>query len=87
MTRLIVRRMLLIVPTLILVSMLVFALAECLPGDVGRSIRGPYATQEEVQVLNHKLGADRPLPVRYAHWLEGFVTGPGERRRYSTCLC
>jgi len=43
-------------------------------GRRGRSILGPYATQEEVQILNHKLGADRPLPVRYAHWLEGFVT-------------
>ena len=44
MTRLIVRRLLIMVPTLILVSLLVFALAEVLPGDVGRSILGPYAT-------------------------------------------
>jgi len=75
MTRLIARRLLLMVPTLILVSMLVFALAQWLPGDVGRSILGPYATQQEVQILNHKLGADKPLPVRYATWLGGFVTG------------
>jgi peptide/nickel transport system permease protein len=75
MTRLIVRRLLLMIPTLILVSMLVFALAEWLPGDVGRSILGPYATQQEVQILNHKLGADKPLVVRYANWAGGFVTG------------
>jgi len=75
MTRYIARRLLLLVPTLILVSMLVFALAEWLPGDVGRTILGPYATQGEVEMLNHKLGADRPLPARYASWLEHFVTG------------
>jgi len=75
MTRLIVRRLLLMVPTLILVSLLIFALAEVLPGDVGRSILGPYATPEQVQQLNEKLGADRPLLERYGSWVGGFVTG------------
>ena len=65
MLRLIGRRLLLMVPTLILASMLIFALAEVLPGDVGRSILGPYATQEQVNILNHQLGADRPLYERY----------------------
>ncbi|RPI31109.1 MAG: ABC transporter permease, partial [Actinomycetota bacterium] len=55
MLRLIGRRLLLMVPTLILASMLIFALAEVLPGDVGRSILGPYATQEQVDLLNEKL--------------------------------
>ena len=63
------------VPTLILASMLIFALAEVLPGDVGRSILGIYATEEDVAALNEKLGADRPLVVRYASWASGFVTG------------
>ncbi len=75
MLRLIGRRLLLMVPTLILASILIFALAEVLPGDVGRSILGPYATEEQVQLLNEKLGADRPLVVRYASWAGGFVTG------------
>jgi peptide/nickel transport system permease protein len=75
MLRLIGRRLLLMVPTLILASMLIFALAEVLPGDVGRSILGPYATQQQVDILNHKLGADRPIYERYATWLGNFVTG------------
>jgi peptide/nickel transport system permease protein len=75
MLRLIGRRLLLMIPTLILASMLIFALAEVLPGDVGRSILGPYATEEQVQLLNEKLGANRPLVVRYAAWAGGFVTG------------
>ena len=75
MLRLIGRRLLLMVPTLILVSMLVFALAEVLPGDVGRSILGPYASDEQVAMMNKQLGADRPLYERYASWAGGFVTG------------
>jgi peptide/nickel transport system permease protein len=75
MLRLIGRRLLLMIPTLILVSILVFALAEVLPGDVGRSILGAYATQEQVDILNQKLGADKPIYERYASWAAGFVTG------------
>lgn len=75
MLRLIGRRLLLMIPTLILASMLIFALAEVLPGDVGRSILGPYATQEQVDLLNQKLGADAPLYERYLTWAGDFVTG------------
>ncbi len=52
MLRLIGRRLLLMIPTLILASILIFALAEVLPGDVGRSILGQYATEEDVAALN-----------------------------------
>jgi peptide/nickel transport system permease protein len=65
MLRLIGRRLLLMIPTLILASILIFALAEVLPGDVGRSISGPYATQEQVEILNAQLGADKPPCKRY----------------------
>ena len=75
MLRLIGRRLLLMVPTLILASILIFALAEVLPGDVGRSILGPYATQEQVEILNEQLGADKPLYERYLSWAGNFVTG------------
>ena len=76
MLRLIGRRLLLMIPTLILVSILIFALSEVfVPGSVGRSILGPYATEEQVQLLNEKLGADKPVVVRYFTWAGGFVTG------------
>jgi len=75
MLRLIGRRLLLMVPTLILASMLIFALAEVLPGNVGRSILGQYASEADVAALNRELGADRPLVVRYAAWAGGFITG------------
>jgi len=75
MLRLIGRRLLLMIPTLILVSILIFALAEVLPGDVGRTILGPYATQQQVEILNQQMGLDRPLYERYLSWAGGFVTG------------
>jgi len=75
MMRLIVGRLVLMVPTLILVSLLIFALAEVLPGDVGRTILGPFATPQQVQGLDHQLGVDRPMVERYSSWLGRFVTG------------
>jgi peptide/nickel transport system permease protein len=58
-----------------LVSVVVFAVAEVLPGDVGRTILGPFATNEQVERLNRELGLERPLVVRYAGWLGDFVRG------------
>lgn len=75
MKRLIFGRLLMIVPTLWLVSLLVFMMAEVLPGDVGRTILGPYASPEQVAALDHELGADKPLLEQYATWLGAFVTG------------
>jgi peptide/nickel transport system permease protein len=87
MLRLIGRRLLLMVPTLILASMLIFALAEVLPGDVGRSILGPYATQEQVELLNERLGVNRPVYERYVDWAGGFVTGDwGESLLYKEAV-
>src|SRR5215216_2053899 len=61
--------------TLVLVSIAVFGVAEVLPGDVGRTILGPYASNEQVAALNHELGNDQPILVRYGDWIGGFVTG------------
>jgi peptide/nickel transport system permease protein len=59
--------------------------AEVLPGDVGRTILGPYASNEQVERLNHELGNDRPLLVRYGEWIGGFVTGDwGESQLLNT---
>lgn len=58
-----------IVLTLLAVSFLVFALNEMSPGDVARKLLGPYATQEQVDLLNRKMGLDRPLLVRYGEYV------------------
>ena len=85
MGRLIGRRLLLMVPTLVLVSILVFALAEVLPGDLGRSILGPYALQSQVTQLDHKLGLDKPIYERYVQWAGHFVVGHwGDSLQFTT---
>ena len=61
--------------TLLLLSMVIFAGAELLPGDVGRAILGPLADPDAVAALNHQIGTDRPLLVQYGDWIGHFVIG------------
>jgi peptide/nickel transport system permease protein len=75
MTPFVLKRLGLALVTLVLVSVMVFVVAEVVPGDVGRTILGPYASNEQVQALNERLGNDRPLPVRYGDWITSFVAG------------
>jgi peptide/nickel transport system permease protein len=73
--RFLLRRLGLAILTLLLVSMVVFATVQLLPGDLGRTILGPYASEEQVAALNDRLGEDDPAPVRYANWLSRFARG------------
>jgi peptide/nickel transport system permease protein len=75
MTRFVVRRVLLGLITLWLLSVLVFFLVSVLPGNVGRSALGPFASQAAVDQLNHKLGTDRSLIVQYGDWAGGVLHG------------
>ncbi len=71
----IVKRLGLGIFTLWLVSILVFAGTELLPGDVAQAILGQSATPETVAGLRSQLGLDRPAYVRYLSWLGGFASG------------
>jgi peptide/nickel transport system permease protein len=73
--RFLIKRTALAVVTLLCVSLILFAVAQVLPGDIGRAILGPWATEQQVQALDHQLGVDRPLYIRYAVWFSGFVRG------------
>jgi peptide/nickel transport system permease protein len=75
MGRYVLRRLGLTAITLVLTSFAVFAAAEVLPGDVGRTVLGPYASRQQVDQLNHQLGTDKPLVRRYVTWAGNFVTG------------
>jgi peptide/nickel transport system permease protein len=57
-----------------LLATIVFVIANVLPNDVGRTILGPFAPQENVDALNQKLGTNRPILVRYVDSLAGIVT-------------
>ena len=68
-------RLLLAIITLWLLSVIVFAGGQLLPGDVGRAILGPLADARAVAALNHQLGVDRPLFTQYAGWISHFLRG------------
>jgi peptide/nickel transport system permease protein len=61
--------LLLLIPTLLLASVLIFAIITLAPGDPARMMLGTQATPEEVAVERERLGLDRPIVVRYAIWL------------------
>lgn len=72
---LLLQRIWLALVTLFLVSVIVFAIARLMPGDVGRSILGPYASAAQVAALDHKLGLDRPVLDQYGSYIWGFLRG------------
>ena len=77
------RRAALSLVTLWLLSVMVFAGGQLLPGDVGRAILGPLADSGAVARLDHQLGLDRPLLIQYSDWIGHFVTGDmGESYAY-----
>lgn len=75
MIQLILKRVALGILTLLLVSALIFAGTQLLPGDVASAILGQNATPESLAALRQDLGLDLPAWQRYVSWLHGFVTG------------
>jgi len=75
MARFLLKRFALGLVTLVLVSMIVFAVAQLLPGNLARNVLGPFATPGSVAQLNHQLGLDRPIYTQYGDWISRFVQG------------
>jgi peptide/nickel transport system permease protein len=73
--RLVVSRVLLSLLTLLLVSIIIFAMLEVLPGDVASRILGRDATPESLAALRAQLHLDQPAPQRYLDWLGGILRG------------
>ena len=70
--------------TLLIVSFLSFMAFSVIPGDAAKSKLGTEATKEQVEALQHEMGLDKPVLVRYGLWLKDFVTGDmGESYSYS----
>src|SRR4029450_5589901 len=70
-----VRRIAIVVPTLVFVSMLIFSLQQLLPGDPAVVLAGEERDPAVVAYLHAKLHLDDPLPVRYYYWIEGVLRG------------
>lgn len=71
----IIRRILMLVPVLIGVSILAFALLHLIPGDPARSMLGEKATEEQLHQLRKDLGLNDPLIVQYGRYLGQVASG------------
>jgi peptide/nickel transport system permease protein len=61
--------------TLLLTSLVIFAVTRLLPGDVARVILGREASEAALAALRQELGLDRPAPVQYLRWLLDLLRG------------
>ncbi|MFC2031669.1 ABC transporter permease [Chloroflexota bacterium] len=73
--RLLLSRGFLFVVTLLAVSMLIFVMAEVLPGDIAVRVLGRESTEQARQAFRERLNLDRPIHERYWLWLQGAVRG------------
>jgi peptide/nickel transport system permease protein len=71
----ILRRLLLLIPLMLAVSFLTFAMFRLIPGDAPVLICGFAATPECIEEVRHDLGLDRPWYEQYGDWLGGVVQG------------
>lgn len=69
------RRLSFLALTVIFTSLIIFIVAQVIPGDVARVILGREASEAALANLRRELGLDRPLAVQYLSWLWGFVGG------------
>jgi peptide/nickel transport system permease protein len=82
--RYLLRRLALAIPTLFLVSVLVFALMRLMPGDVATRMVEGHAYAPTLAALRHDLGLDRPVHTQYLEWIGGIVTRGDFGRSYWT---
>jgi dipeptide transport system permease protein len=75
MLRMILKRMLVAVPSLIGVVIVTFLLTRALPGDPAAYFAGPAATQEAIEQVRVKLGLDKPLIVQFGHYVQDLARG------------
>lgn len=69
------KRLVQAVVSIFIASLLIFLVAEGLPGDVAQMVLGQYATEESLSALRQELGLNRPLHIRYLDWLNGVLHG------------
>jgi len=65
----VIKRLLSIIPVLIGISLLLFFMLRMLPGDPAQVLAGLMATPDEVELIRHQLGLDRPIHVQYVFFL------------------
>ena len=75
MVKYLVRRFVLMIAILLLVSIIIFALVNILPGDPARLMLGQEASPEALAALRAEMGLNDPLYIQYVHWLANILHG------------
>src|SRR5689334_12095151 len=75
MLRIFLRRLLILVPTALFGSILIFALVQIIPGGAAETIAGDESSPETIARIRAQLGLDRPLHEQYLQWLGDALHG------------
>ncbi len=73
MTRYLLRRVLLLIPVLIGISIVTFAMLRLIPGDPAQIMLGEHATQEAVEEIRERMGLNQPIEIQYLRYLENVL--------------
>ena len=69
------KRLLLLVPVLLIISILAFAMIQMAPGDIADLYQSPDATPEQIEMIRENLGLNDSIVVQYWRWLSNLFTG------------
>lgn len=75
MIRMIGKRLLEVIPTLLILSVIIFVLQHLLPGDPALALAGEDADRELIEQIRQQYGLNQPLPVQYFKWFGGILYG------------
>lgn len=75
MHRYLIKRLILMIPVLLGISLIVFFIMELIPGDTAQAILGSFATPENVARVRSQMGLDQPMVMRYLTWLGNILRG------------
>ncbi|KKK37394.1 peptide ABC transporter [Mesobacillus campisalis] len=73
--RFLLRRLMYVIPMLIVTTLIVFSLILIIPGDPALALLGDNATEEKLALLRSQLGLDQPILIQYWNWLTNAVQG------------
>ncbi len=71
----IIRRVLQMIPTVIFILIVTFALVRLLPGDPASAMLGDRAIDADVERINRQLGLDQPVPIQFFYYVERILSG------------
>ena len=71
----VIRILIAIIPLLLFISFVSFAIIYFLPGDPAAAMLGEAASPEQVEALRHQLGLDQPFHIQFINWFENLLRG------------